>query len=68
MMETKKLMIPSRKYKGETTVVSVRLPVDMIKELDHIAKCTGRTRNEIVMTSLEFAIDNVVYDSSKNKT
>lgn len=58
-MSDKKLIIPSKKYTGETFVVSARLPNEMIKDLDRIAENTGRNRNEIVMLCLEFAIDNL---------
>lgn len=55
----KKLVIPSKKYKGDTSVVSARLPNEMIKDLDQIAECTGRNRNEIIMMCLEYAIENL---------
>ena len=59
-MDEKKLIISPRKYKGETSVVSTRLPVEMIKNLDSIAEKTGRNRNEIIMLCLEYAIDNLI--------
>ena len=59
-MDEKKLIISPRKYKGETSVVSTRLPVEMIKNLDSIAEKTGRNRNEILMLCLEYAIDNLI--------
>lgn len=58
-MEGKKLVISPRKYKGETSVVSARLPVEMIKALDKVAENTGRNRNEIITLCLEYAIDNL---------
>jgi predicted DNA-binding protein len=39
--------------------MSARLPKDMIRALDEAATKTGRTRNEIVALSLEFALDNM---------
>lgn len=62
-MTDKKLIISPRKYKGETSVVSARLPVDMIKALDKIAENTGRNRNEIVALCLEYALDNLTIAS-----
>lgn len=62
-MAEKKLIISSKKYKGDTSVVSARLPNDMIKDLDAIVENTGRNRNEIIMMCLEFAIDNIEIDS-----
>ena len=50
------LRIDAKRYTEESTVVSFRLPKDMLKEIDAIAQATGRTRNEIVTTSLEFAL------------
>jgi predicted DNA-binding protein len=59
----KKLFIPSKRYKGDTSVVSARLPNELIKDLDRIAEDTGRNRNEIIMLCLEFAIDNLETDT-----
>lgn len=55
----KKLIITSKKYRGETMVVSSRLTNELVKELDKIAEKTGRTRNEIVQLCLEFAVENL---------
>ena len=62
-MDSKKLVIIPRKYKGDTSVVSARLPADMIQALDRIAEKTGRNRNEIIMLCLEYAIDNLAIDT-----
>ena len=59
-MNTNRLIISSKKYKGDTSVFSVRLPSDMVRELDQITELTGRNRNEIISLCLEFAIDNMV--------
>ena len=55
----KKLEIKSKKYRGETTVISSRVPVDLVEKLDEIAKDSGRTRNEIIQLCLEFAAENI---------
>ena len=57
--EIPKLIIPQKKYNGETTVISVRMPKDMIADLDKVAKVTGRTRNEIMLMCLEYALKNL---------
>lgn len=56
----KKLEIKSKKYRGETTVISSRVPVDLVEKLDEIAKDSGRTRNEIIQLCLEFAAENII--------
>ena len=55
----KKLIISSKKYTGETSVISARLPVDLIKKIDEICEATGRTKNEVIQMCLEFSVDNI---------
>ncbi|MDO5440802.1 MAG: ribbon-helix-helix protein, CopG family [Erysipelotrichaceae bacterium] len=55
----KKLSISSKKYKGETSVISARIPDKMIEDIDAICQNTGRNRNEIISLCLEFAINNI---------
>ena len=61
----KKLIIISKKYRGETMVVSSRLTNELVEELDKIAEKTGRTRNEIIQLCLEFAITNLEIEEDK---
>ena len=56
-MSSEKLFIAPRKYRGDTSVISSRLPNDMIREIDAIALHTGRNRNEIVLKCLSFALE-----------
>ena len=58
-MAEKKLVISSKKYTGETAVVSARLPLDLIKRLDEICDITGRTKNEVIQMCIEFSVDNI---------
>lgn len=59
MEDEKKFVISSKKYRGETSVISVRLPEEMIVAIDDIARRTGRTRNEIIQKCLEFSLENL---------
>ena len=59
ILAKKKLVISSKKYTGETAVVSARLPLDLIKKIDEICDATGRTKNEIIQICLEFSVDNI---------
>jgi len=58
----KKLVVSSKKYKGDTSVVSLRLPVELVKKIDSVADQTGRTRNEIISMSIDFALENLVVE------
>ena len=58
-MEEPKLEIKPKKYTAESAIVSMRIPKDMIRDLDAVAAATGRTRNEIISMSLEFALDHM---------
>ena len=51
--------LQARKYTGETSVISVRLPKDMLRDLDAAATAAGRTRNELLTMSLEFALNHM---------
>ena len=55
----KKLIIPAKKYTGETAVVSARLPIDLINEIDDICEATGRSKNEVIQMCIEFSIENI---------
>ena len=48
--------IPKKKYGGDSTVVSMRISKELLKDIDKIADITGRNRNEILTMSLEFAL------------
>ena len=48
--------IPRKKYGGDTTVVSMRISRELLKDIDKVADLSGRNWNEILTTSLEFAL------------
>lgn len=58
-MEEPILRIERKKYTGESTVVSMRMPRDMVQELDRIAAATGYTRTELMMACLEFSMNHM---------
>ena len=51
--------ISPKKYNGETTIVSMRIAKDLLKDIDNVASITGRNRNEILTMSLEFALNHM---------
>lgn len=58
-MNNEILKIKERRFKGDTEVVSARLPKELVNELTYIATETGRSRNEIVEMCLSFAINRI---------
>ena len=58
-MENKFIVRPRRPAYGKTSVVSARLPDDMIDELDKVARQTGRTRNELIQMCIDYALQNL---------
>ena len=58
-MSENKLVITSKKYRGDSSVISARLPNELIRSLDMIAERTGRTRNEIIQMCLEHSVENI---------
>ena len=57
--KSKKFILSAKQYRGDTAVMSIRLPSDMIKPIDKIAEETGRTRNEVVQKCITYALDNI---------
>ena len=58
MAEDRFIIRPKKVY-GENTVVSCRMPVELVKQLDSIGGKTGRTRNELILKCVEFALDKL---------
>ena len=55
--------VPQKQYTGESAVVSMRIPKDMLKDLDEAAQISGRTRNELMTMCLEFSLNHMVITS-----
>lgn len=66
-MDKPKLYIPPKRYTGESSVVSLRLPKDMVARIDDIAKSTGRTRSDVMALCLEFALEHMVSSDPSEK-
>lgn len=58
-MDEPVFLIRQKKYLGETSVISMRIPKDMLTDIDKAAEISGRTRNEILSMSLEFALNHM---------
>lgn len=58
-MENKFVVRPRKPAFGKSTVVSARLPDDMIEEFDKVVKKTGRTRNELIQMCIDYALKNI---------
>lgn len=58
-MERPTLRITQKKYGGETTIISMRMAKELLKDIDAVANVTGRNRNEILNMSLEFALNHM---------
>lgn len=58
-MDKPTLRITPKKYAGETTIVSMRLSKELLKDIDTVANLTGRNRNEVLTMSLEFALSHM---------
>ena len=63
-METENLVIKPRKPKGEDgyKVFSIRIKEDIVAKIDNISAQTGHSRNELIGTFIEYALDRCVID------
>ena len=64
MMDEPIFVIRQKKYTGDTSVISMRIPKDMLADIDKAAEVSGRTRNEIMSMSLEFALNHMKVTAS----
>lgn len=60
--------LQKKKYLGETAVISMRIPKDMLADIDKAAAVSGRTRNEIMTLSLEFALNHMEIIAPETET
>ena len=58
-MDDKKLVIRPKRFSGDSSVLSLRLPNELVSRRDEIAENTKRTRNDIVLKCLEYAVQNI---------
>ena len=65
-MEEKKLVLSAKKFKSDSTaIISARVPTDLVKRIEELAKKTNRNRNEIVQILLTYAVDNAVVEEEE---
>lgn len=65
-METESLKSPRTKKKTET--FSMRMTKEMLREFDRVAEATGKSRNEILTMSLEFALNHMEIHMNSNSS
>ena len=68
-MEKEKLVIQPKRTKGEDghKVFSIRIKDELVCRLDDISNQTGRSRNELIGTLLEYALDRCVIGEKGEK-
>ena len=63
------LIVTVKRPKGEDgyKVFSVRVREEVVAQIDDIASQTGHSRNELVGTFLEFALERCIVDTPKKE-
>ena len=65
-MENKKLVLTPKKFKtNETTILSARVSIDLMKKIEALAKKTNRNRNEVIQILLDFAVNNTLVEDEE---
>ncbi|MDE7203577.1 MAG: CopG family transcriptional regulator [Lachnospiraceae bacterium] len=62
------LIIKPKKAKGEDgyKVFSIRIKEEIVVQIDDISTKTGHSRNELIGTFLEYALDKCVIEGEKD--
>ena len=68
-MENESLVIKPRKPKGEDgyKVFSIRIKEDVVAKIDDISAQTGHSRNELISTFIEYALNRCVIEAENNE-
>ena len=68
-MENESLVIKPKKPKGEDgyKVFSIRIKEDIVARIDDISTRTGHSRNELIGTFIEYALNRCVIDAETNE-
>ena len=67
-MEKPILQIQRKQYTGESSVISMRLPKDMLFDIDEVARVSGRTRNEVLQMGMELALQHLIVTKTEKET
>lgn len=68
-MDNESLVIKPKRPKGEDgyKVFSIRIKEDVVEKIDEIAAQTGHSRNELIGTFIEYALNRCVIDGAKDE-
>ena len=66
-IKMEKLELKKKKYSTQTSVVSLRMPVDLIEKIEAVAEKTGRARNDVIIRLIDFGLDNLVIKEYEDK-
>ena len=68
-MENESLVIKPRRPKGEDgyKVFSIRIKEDIVARIDDISTQTGHSRNELISTFVEYALNRCVIEAENNE-
>ncbi|MDE7415509.1 MAG: ribbon-helix-helix domain-containing protein [Lachnospiraceae bacterium] len=67
-MQNENLVIKPKKAKGEDgyKVFSIRVKEEVVAKIEDISARTGHSRNELIGTFLEYALDKCVVEEEKD--
>lgn len=65
-MQNENLVIKPKKAKGEDgyKIFSIRIKEDTVAQIDNISARTGHSRNELIGTFLEYALNKCVIEEN----
>ena len=68
-MENENLVIRPKRPKGEDgyKVFSIRIKEDIVAKVDEISAQTGHSRNELIGTFIEYALERCVIDAENGE-
>jgi predicted transcriptional regulator len=62
-----KLVITKLRGEDGTTVVTARLPDRLVQQLEDVVTKTGRSRTQVIIMALDYALDRLEIEEVKEK-
>ncbi|MDR1736974.1 MAG: ribbon-helix-helix domain-containing protein [Oscillospiraceae bacterium] len=64
---TDKFVITPLRGEDGTTVISARIPDRLVKRLEDVIVKTGRSRTQVIIMALDYALDRLEIEEARDK-
>ena len=63
-----KFVVTHLRGEDDTTIISARLPDKLVQRLEDVVRKTGRSRTQVIIMALDYALDRLVIMEESQKS